>query len=202
MAEEQDIEQESFIQKWAPHLVAGVLVAAIAFYASQFQGGLSKEQGTWGQFGDFVGGAVNPIIGFFTIWLLAVSLRQNHKALSQANAELELTRKAIDDAKAMQAATEAALKAQTGIAEHAKDMNNAIVLMKHFDEVYVSAVHRQESLQQPDFLGEVHSFNEEEIERLKLSQEGARANREEMARIVKKEFARLVDKYNDAEASV
>lgn len=141
----QGIEHESRIQKWAPYLVLVVFGGAVAFYLSHFPNGLSDKQSVWGQFGDFVGGLVNPIIGFFTIWLLAVSLRQNRKALNQANialaqakAELELTRIAIEDSKTMQAATEVALKRQIEVAEEAKDMNNAIALMKHFGAVITS----------------------------------------------------------------
>jgi hypothetical protein len=135
MSDESDIEQESCIQKWAPQLVAGVFLVAIGFYTYQFHGSLSPLQSTWGEFGDFIGGLVNPIIGFFTIWLLAASLRQNHKALAQAKTELESTRKAIDDARTMQAATEAALTTQTGIAEHAKDMDNAIALVIYYRDI-------------------------------------------------------------------
>lgn len=154
--ENQDLEKESFIQKWAPHLVAGVLVAAIAFYASQFHGGLSNEQDAWGQFGDFVGGAVNPIIGFFTIWLLAVSLRQNHKALSQANtaltqakAELELTRQSIEHAAGIQIATEAALKQQIEIAAHARDMNNAVSIQDHLGRSIERLTHIERGVGSP-----------------------------------------------------
>lgn len=137
MSETQDIEQDSFIQKWGPHSVAAILAGAVALYLSQFDGEFSKSQDTWGQFGDFVGGAVNPIIGFFTILLLSVSLRQNNKALSQARQELTLTRRAVEDARLMQESTEAALKAQTDITANARDMNNAISLYQELDRQYV-----------------------------------------------------------------
>jgi len=135
----QDIGHESRIQKWAPYLVLIVLGGSVVFYLIHFPNGLSDKQSVWGQFGDFVGGLVNPIIGFFTIWLLAVSLRQNHKALSQANealrqarSELELTRVAIDLAANIQAVTEDALRKQIAIAEHAKDMSNAVAIADYF----------------------------------------------------------------------
>jgi hypothetical protein len=151
--ENQDMEQESPIQKWAPYLVLIVLGGAVAFYLTQFPNGLSDKQSVWGQFGDFVGGLVNPIIGFFTIWLLAVSLRQNHKALRQANAaleqakaELELTRIAIDDARKMQAATETALKEQTAIAASTRDISNAITLWKNYEESYTERLKRRDAI--------------------------------------------------------
>lgn len=149
MAKQQELEPEHRIQKWAPYVVGAVLVAAIGFYFWHFPSGFSNKHSVWGQFGDFIGGLVNPIIGFFTIWLLAVSLRQNHRALHQSNqalnqantalgqakAELELTRTAIEQAAHIQAATENALTKQIEIAEHARDMNNAVSIHEHLSKV-------------------------------------------------------------------
>lgn len=192
MAEEQDIEQESIIQKWAPYLVGVVLVVAVGFYISQFHDGLSTDQGTWGEFGDFVGGAVNPIIGFFTIWLLAVSLRQNHKALRQANtalaqakAELELTRIAVEDAKQMQAATETALKAQTAIAENARDMNNAIAIYKGLDEDVMRLTQRIEA----------EGKEADVIKQMKTSLIITNAQKQMLASALSRETYRLIQAY-------
>lgn len=137
MPQQLKIDEQSFIQKWVAWMAGAVLLAAFGFYSFNFPGGLSASQGTWGEFGDFVGGAINPIIGFFTILLLSISLRQNHKALAQTHEELALTRVAVEDARKMQAATEAALKDQTAIAANAKDMNNAISLYRELDRQYM-----------------------------------------------------------------
>lgn len=195
MAEKQDIEQESFIQKWAPYLVGVVLVVAVGFYISQFHDGLSTDQGTWGEFGDFVGGAVNPIVGFFTIWLLAVSLRQNHKALSQANtalaqakAELELTRIAVEDAKKMQAATETALKAQTAIAENARDMNNAIAIYRGLDEDVMRLTERIEAV-------EAEGEETDVIKQMKTSLIITNAQKQMLASALSRETYRLIQAY-------
>ena len=192
MADEQEVERGLDIQKWAPYFVAGVLVLAIGFYVSQFHGGLSTEQGTWGEFGDFVGGAVNPIIGFFTIWLLAVSLRQNHKALSQARAELELTRIAIDDAKKIQATTEMALKQQISIAEEAKDMSNAISLMKHFHTVIGECQDLERQYSRAGVIGGGMS-----IDVVRDSKQNAIVRLERLAEIIEVENQKLVSKYKN-----
>lgn len=190
MSEIQEIEQESFIQKWAPYLVAGVLAGAVAFYLLQFQGGLSAKQATWGQFGDFVGGAVNPIIGFFTIWLLAVSLRQNHKALSQANtalaqakAELELTRISIEQNAEIQTATETALKQQIEIAAHARDMNNAVAIHDHLTSIYERAG------------AERRSAGQEEVRRLYSVQNETRGKMGQLERVLEDERLRIIAGY-------
>lgn len=37
---------------------------------------ISTDTGNWGEFGDFLGGVINPTIGLITIWLLAANLNQ------------------------------------------------------------------------------------------------------------------------------
>jgi hypothetical protein len=71
-------------------VVAGlvaVVVCALAYglYWRQFHGALSDKQETWGQFGDFVGGVVNPVVGLLTLIGLAgtVMLQVGQLALSR-----------------------------------------------------------------------------------------------------------------------
>lgn len=50
-------------------------------YACYFSNGFSVKQEAWGQFGDFVGGVLNPIISWMTFVAVAVSLRYTVSAL-------------------------------------------------------------------------------------------------------------------------
>lgn len=89
-----------------------LFVLAAALYGIRFaHEGLSSTQEHWGQFGDFVGGVVNPLLGVLTIWLLlktlgeqqrAVgaaqeSLRVQHESLAVQRKELELTRRELKE---------------------------------------------------------------------------------------------------------
>lgn len=85
----------------------------------------------WGQFGDFMGGMVNPFIGLLTIFLIARSLAQNEKAIGLARDELEATRSAVEQAVDAQKKMEVSLKAQ--LAE-AKSQNNFSNYFKHVEE--------------------------------------------------------------------
>lgn len=127
----QKHDKQPFIQRWVLVIVGIVFAASLATYMYKFNGPLSKDQGTWGQFGDFLGGVVNPIVGFCTIWLLTVSLRQNQVALKQANEELKLATQALDASKNIQEKTEAALTKQIEIADQTRDMANAIAIWNH-----------------------------------------------------------------------
>jgi hypothetical protein len=75
-------------------LVAGISACVLIFYAAwfSFNNGLelSKDAGIWGQFGDFVGGVLNPLIAFSAFFWLATSVRLQ-------KAELNATRKTLAD---------------------------------------------------------------------------------------------------------
>jgi hypothetical protein len=85
----------------------------------------------WGQFGDFMGGLVNPLIGLITIFLLLRSLRQNEIALRLSRDELEATREAVEQAVDAQKKMERSLQAQL---KEAKSQNNFANYFKHLDE--------------------------------------------------------------------
>lgn len=55
-----------------PAILGAVL---LGLYVCQFSRGLSQRQDTWGQFGDFIGGVLNPFITWMTLIAVAVSLR-------------------------------------------------------------------------------------------------------------------------------
>ena len=95
------VTNETFIQKRAPHLTLVIIAGLMALYFFHFHGGFSSDPGIWGQFGDYLGGLINPMIGLITIWLLTVSMRQNLIMLKQAQEELKLAKEALQDAKAM-----------------------------------------------------------------------------------------------------
>lgn len=55
---------------------AGAVIAAIvvATYAYNFSGPLSNDTGTWGEFGDYVGGVLNPTFSFLALLALLATL--------------------------------------------------------------------------------------------------------------------------------
>lgn len=70
-------------------LIGFVIVMVAYFFNFNDQFG---SQEVFGQFGDFIGGVLNPIFSFLTICLLIVSLAMQRKELNKVVEELELAR--------------------------------------------------------------------------------------------------------------
>ncbi len=74
-------------------IALGVVIAVFVLYFSQFgKGHLATDQSTWGQFGDFVGGTLNPILSFLAFTILSVALLLQARQLEASRQESEETR--------------------------------------------------------------------------------------------------------------
>lgn len=62
-------------------LLVPIGVAAAYFYAFGSSG--CCDQGTWGQFGDFFGGALNPLLAYFSLLALALTLREQRRLIEE-----------------------------------------------------------------------------------------------------------------------
>jgi len=74
--------------------VACVVAAYIGNFNSHEIGGPSD----WAQFGDYVGGVANPLLGFVTILLLVISLKYQSDELAATRDELSQSRVAMERA--------------------------------------------------------------------------------------------------------
>jgi len=94
-------------------LVIVALLAAIAvfsLYRSHFDGAWAPAQNTWGEFGDYFGGVLNPILTFITLIALVWALRL------QSN-ELEATRYELYETRIANKRAAAALEQQKSVAD-------------------------------------------------------------------------------------
>lgn len=76
------------IQLAATAFLAAV-VAAAAYIFKFGSHGFSSDQGVWGQFGDFIGGVVNPSVGLATVFLLLITVILQRKELRNSIAEMQ-----------------------------------------------------------------------------------------------------------------
>ncbi|MBO1894642.1 hypothetical protein HNW13_002400 [Shewanella sp. BF02_Schw] len=72
-------------------LVAIITIFILGLYFSQFNGPWGSQD-RFAQFGDFIGGTLNPILGFATVGLLVWSIRIQLKELKETREELKATK--------------------------------------------------------------------------------------------------------------
>lgn len=63
---------------------------------------LSLDPGVWGQFGDFVGGILNPAIGLVTIYLVLVNVRLQRRELKATVREMRASNAALENQSKLQ----------------------------------------------------------------------------------------------------
>lgn len=61
---------------------------AVFIYTDYFGPAVSSEQEVWGQFGDFVGGTLNPFFSFLSLVLFVISLMHQRLELKEARAQM------------------------------------------------------------------------------------------------------------------
>lgn len=75
---------------WSFALVSTVTTLAVVLYYSNFGGrSLSEDPEQWGQFGDFLGGVINPVVGLVTVFLVIVSISVQRKELAATVEEMK-----------------------------------------------------------------------------------------------------------------
>lgn len=102
-------------------VVVAAAFAVLSVYISKFNGELGNQE-LFGQFGDYLGGVLNPIIGFATIVLLVVSLTLQMK-------ELTLTRKEMIAANHEASEARKAMEAQVAHLDKEAKLNETIRLI-------------------------------------------------------------------------
>ncbi len=86
-------------------IVFAMAIAAviIGLYFFQFHGKLSMDADQWGAFGDYLGGVLNPVFGFFALIALLFTIILQSRELAASREELKLSRKELaNSAQALQ----------------------------------------------------------------------------------------------------
>ena len=90
-----------------------ILLFVFGFYFYKFALlGLSNNQELWGQFGDFVGGTLNPILAFLSFMALLYTIKIQTDELKLSREELEATREELKGSRIAQQEQSESLKLQ------------------------------------------------------------------------------------------
>jgi uncharacterized membrane protein len=73
-------------------VIAGVL---IGIYIWKFYGDLSEKQETWGQFGDYIGGILNPLFSLTALFALLYTIYLQSKELRESTKQLKISAEAL-----------------------------------------------------------------------------------------------------------
>ena len=73
-----------------------IAFSLISLYFLRFSGGLSSSQETWGQFGDFVGGILNPLFALSALFALLHTIVLQSKELRDSAAQLRKSAVALE----------------------------------------------------------------------------------------------------------
>jgi uncharacterized membrane protein len=89
---------ERLLSAAAPAFVSVVVLAvvAIAAYVFKFhENGWALDPAVWGQFGDYFGGLINPVVGIVTVYLVLLSIAIQRKELQSSLHELKQSNEAL-----------------------------------------------------------------------------------------------------------
>ncbi|OAD85820.1 hypothetical protein ATN89_03780 [Comamonas thiooxydans] len=91
------MEEKPVKKKWEPVewemwrwqvVIVVLLLVLLAVYAVSFGIKGTSSQETWGQFGDFIGGVMNPLVAFAAFYWLTQSVKLQKQELKETRAEL------------------------------------------------------------------------------------------------------------------
>jgi hypothetical protein len=94
-----DLEKLRTRVEWSTRIAFSILSLVVLSYVGKFffgsEGVLADETAVWGQFGDYIGGLLNPLIAFLAFYWLTQSVLLQKEELAE-------TRKALRDSAAAQ----------------------------------------------------------------------------------------------------
>ncbi len=92
-----DIEKLEKQVKWSKYILVGIIAAALSAYILRFKGLPFGDEAAWGQFGDYLGGVMNPLIAFGAFYWLATSVLLQKTELADTRKALQASERAQRD---------------------------------------------------------------------------------------------------------
>jgi large-conductance mechanosensitive channel len=82
---------------WVIAILVAIVLVVVGFYFIHFDNGLAEKNDVWGQFGDYIGGILNPVIAAFAFYLIAKSYELQKRELEATRQLLEVSTDAQKD---------------------------------------------------------------------------------------------------------
>ena len=138
----------------AKMLGAAILLLVIVFtvFFIAFVGRGVSTQETWGQFGDFIGGTLNPLFSFLSLIALVLTVALQARQLDLAHEQLENSR---DELRATQDELKKSAEAQRASAAAQQEQAKYSVIAAQIDALRASLAVASESLSQAQAAGQL-----------------------------------------------
>ncbi len=124
-------KEDEVLRTWVGWLLVGSVIASLTVataYFSQFNDGFSNDHQRWGSFGDYLGGVLSPLLSFFTLMAMLITINLQVK-------ELRATRAELSRSAAAQEQTERAITAQLNTLEAQRFDSVFFSLIEHHSKV-------------------------------------------------------------------
>jgi large-conductance mechanosensitive channel len=164
-------------------VIGFIVLIIVGFYFYNFHNGLSKDNGVWGTFGDYVGGILNPVIAAFAFYLIA-------KTYELQKTELEATRCLLE-------ASTNAQKEQIKLAALTALLNSNLTRISILESEKIAVDQSRPPPQSRNFRGS-SSMSSDEYDRIKAGHDFANEKIEE----IRNKINCLVDKNKNIEERI
>lgn len=101
----KDKEQNSNKLKnlnWLLYIAISLLVITTSVYFFNFNYGFSSDRNDWGTFGDFMGGTLNPLFAFLSLFAIIYTIRIQTQELEYSREELKATKEELEKSRIAQ----------------------------------------------------------------------------------------------------
>lgn len=87
---------------WLLAIALFLLLIVLSVYIYNFNDGISHNKNDWGVFGDFIGGTLNPLFAFLSLFAIIYTIRIQTQELEFSRKELEFTRDELEKSRVAQ----------------------------------------------------------------------------------------------------
>lgn len=134
-----------------------VILVPISYWFNFRTNSIASDVSSWGAFGDFIGGIVNPILGFFSFMALLITLDLQRKQLNKTEEQLGLNRQELKlTREELQKAADAQVDSAKVMSEQLKTQ-----ALQQFENLFFALINqlqnRIEHLEEREIIQHLHS---------------------------------------------
>jgi len=112
-----------------------LLLIVLSIYFFNFNNGFSTDKEDWGTFGDFIGGTLNPLFAFLSLFAIIYTIKIQTQELEYTREELQATKEELSKSRIAQEEQSEAFKIQNLSISQQTFENTFFKLLEHHNEL-------------------------------------------------------------------